>query len=58
MFFGVFIFEGEMDAQVVDETSSLREVVVDAAVVVPFERLMNALENRANVRGLLDGLFS
>jgi DNA-binding transcriptional MerR regulator len=58
VFFGVFIFEGEMDAQVVDETSSLRELVVDAAVVVTFERLMNALENRANVRGLLDGLFS
>jgi DNA-binding transcriptional MerR regulator len=56
-FFGVFVFEGEMDAQVVDETSSLRELVVDAAVVVTFERLLNVLENRANVLGLLDGLF-
>jgi DNA-binding transcriptional MerR regulator len=56
-FFGVFIFEGEMDAQVVDETSSLRELVVDAAVVVTFERLLNLLENRANVWGVLDGLF-
>ena len=56
-FFGVFVYEGEMDAQVVDETSSLRELVVDAAVVVTFERLLNLLENRANVWGVLDGLF-
>ncbi len=57
VFFGVFVFEGEMDAQVVDETSTLRQLVIDAAVVVTFERLLNVLENRANVWGLLDGLF-